>query len=81
MASDFNTVDLDDFQRTQFKLLGDRPTRDIANSKTGFDRGFDGFGGIEVHHVLKLLQRDAGFFQSTLDNAARAGALFAHEKV
>jgi hypothetical protein len=57
IACGFNSVTLNNLERTQLELLGDRPERDKSNAQSGFDRGLDGFRGIEVHHALKGFQR------------------------
>ena len=51
------------------------------DAQARFRAGLDGFGGIEVHHVFERLELEARFLECDLDHAARAGTLFAHQKV
>ena len=81
MAVDFQAGNFRDLECAQFQFFRDRPARDKANAESDFHGGFDGFSGIEIHHVLEQLEMQAGFFQSDLDDTARSGTLFAHQKI
>ena len=82
MARDFETSDFHYLQHAQFELFGDGPARNEPDSESGFHGRLDGFGGIEIHHTLESLELQAGFLdESSFDDAAGAGTLFAHEKI
>ena len=81
MAVHLKAGNLRNLEGAQFQLLGDGPTRDEADAEANFHSGLDGFGGIEIHHVLEGLEFEVRFLECHLNHAARAGTLFAHQKV
>jgi len=80
MAIHFEPGDLGNFQCAQFEFFGDGPARDEADAEADFDSGLDRFGGIEIHDAVEQLEFEAGILKSEFDDAARAGALFAHQQ-
>jgi len=81
MARDFKAGHVHDFQRAQFQFFGDGPARDEADAETDFDGGLDGLGGVEVHHMFERLELETRVLESELDDAARTGTLFPHQKI
>src|SRR5579863_2786120 len=67
-------------QSAELELLGDCPARDESDAKSGFDRGLDGFGGVEIHDRLEVFKFEPGFLESSFDDAARARSLLAHQE-
>jgi len=81
MARDSETWNFHNLKRAQFQFLGDGPARNEADAESGLDRGLDGFGGIEVHHVQERFELEASLLEGDLDDASRAGAVFAHKEI
>ena len=72
VASDFEAAHLSDFERAEFEFFRDGPARNESDAESGFDGGFDGFGGIEVHYGFEGLEFESGFFERGFDDMARA---------
>src|ERR1035438_2217759 len=81
VAVKFEAGNFRNLERTQFQFFGDGPAGDESDSEADFDRGLDGFGGIEIHDVLERLELEASVLQSDLDDATGAGTLFPHQKI
>ena len=80
VAGDLEPADLCGDESTELEFFGDGPAGDESDAEPSFDRGFDGLGGIEIHYRLEAFEFETAFLECGFDDAARAGALFAHEE-
>ncbi len=80
IAADVEAFDGDDADGAEAQFFADSPLGDETGAQSGFDGGDDGDDGVEVHDDAEIAEAEAGVAKGKLDDAARAGAAFAHEE-
>ena len=81
LSLDLESFNFNDLEAgVQSQIFANRPSRDEADSESGFNGGFDGFGGIKFHHDTHRTALGALPFKRHLNHSARAGAALAHEQ-
>ena len=80
VATNVEAFDGDDANRAELPFFLNCPFGDEAGSESGLDRGNDGDDGVEIHRNAQVAEPQTGAAQSQLDDAAGAGAAFAHQQ-